>query len=117
MHWIGGGGGHFIKYNVHIISLSLSLSLSLPLSLSPSLPLSLLQLIAVASWDSTVHDTSSLNKVTGANDRVFAIVRVGVKLKNPPGVEIMLRKRICLRVYKRIGIGAAIMKAFSRVRE
>ncbi|XP_019849545.1 PREDICTED: kinesin-like protein KIF13B [Amphimedon queenslandica] len=72
------------------------------------------QLIAVASWDSTVHDTSSLNKVTGANDRVFAIVRVGIKLKNPPGVEIMLRKRICLRVYKRIGIGAAIMKAFTR---
>ena len=73
------------------------------------------QLVAVASWDSTVHDTSSLNKVTGANDRVFAIVRVGIKLKNPPGVEIMLRKRICLRVYKRIGIGAAIMKAFTRV--
>jgi hypothetical protein len=29
----------------------------------------------------------------------------------------MLRKRICLRVYKKIGFGAALMKAFARVRE
>ena len=69
----------------------------------------------MASWDSTAHDTNSLNKVTGANDRVYAILRVGVMLKNPPGVEIMLRKRVCLRVYKRMGFGAAIMKAFTRV--
>ena len=73
------------------------------------------QPIAVASWDSTVHDTSSLNKVTGANDRVYAILRVGILLKNPPGVEIMLRKRISLRVYKRMGFGAALLKAFTRV--
>ena len=75
------------------------------------------QPIAVASWDSTVHDTSTLNKVTGSNDRVYAILKVGVLLKNPPGVEIMLRKRIALRVYKRKGFGETIMKAFSRVRE
>lgn len=44
-------------------------------------------------------------------------MKVGVLLKNPPGVEIQLRKRIALRVYKRIGFGAALMKAFARVRE
>ena len=67
---------------------------------------------ATASWDSTVHNTTSLNKITGNNDRVYAILKVGVVLAHPPNIELVLRKRICLRVYKKIGFGAAIMRAF-----
>lgn len=72
-----------------------------------------LQPWATASWDSTVHDNSSLNKVTGGNDRVYAVLKVSVLLSNPPGIELVLRKMICLRVYKRMGIGATIMRAFA----
>lgn len=68
---------------------------------------------ATASWDSTVHNTNSLNKITGSNDRVYGIIQVGVTLLHPPGLELVLRKRICLRVYKKIGIGATLMRAFA----
>lgn len=72
---------------------------------------------ATASWDSTVHNTTSLNKITGNNDRVYAVLKVGVILAHPPDIELVLRKRICLRVYKKMGFGAAIMRAFgSKVR-
>lgn len=71
------------------------------------------QLLATASWDSTVHNTNSLNKITGNNDRVYGIIKVGVTLLHPPGLELMLRKRICLRVYKKMGLGATLMRAFA----
>ncbi len=34
-------------------------------------------------------------------------------MKHPPGLEVTLRKRICLRVYKKIGFGASIIRAFA----
>ena len=67
----------------------------------------------VASWDSTVHNTNSLNRITGSNDRVYGIIKVSVTLLHPPGVELVLRKRICLRVYKKMGFGATLMRAFA----
>ena len=70
-----------------------------------------LQLKATASWDSTVHNNSSLNKVTGSNDRVYAILKVAVALTHPPGIDLVLRKRICLRVDKRRRFGSTFMKA------
>ena len=57
-----------------------------------------------ASWDSTVHDTNSLNRITSDKDRVFAIVKVSIRLKHPPSIVLVLRKRICLRVYKKSGM-------------
>lgn len=71
------------------------------------------QLRATASWDSTVHNTNSLNKITGNNDRVYGIIKVGVTLLHPPGLELVIRKRICLRVYKKMGLGATLMRAFA----
>ena len=84
---------------------------SLYLSL-PSLSLSQLSPRATASWDSTVHNTTSLSKITGNNDRVYAVLKVGVVLAHPPDIELVLRKRICLRVYNRMGLGATLMRAF-----
>jgi len=72
---------------------------------------------AVASWDSTFHDNSSLNKVTSSNDRVYAVLKVRIILAHPPGIELVLRKRICLRVYKRMSLGTTIMKAFMSTRD
>ena len=34
-------------------------------------------------------------------------------LKHPPGIELVLRKRICLRVIKKPGFGTSLMKLFS----
>ena len=34
-------------------------------------------------------------------------------LEHPPGIELVLRKRICLRVIKKVGFGTSIMKLFS----
>jgi len=54
--------------------------------------------------------------VTSSNDRVYAILKVGIILAHPPGIELVLRKRICLRVYKRMGLGSTIMKALMSTR-
>ena len=37
---------------------------------------------------------------------------MGVVLAHPPDIELVLRKRICLRVYKRMGIGATLLRAY-----
>lgn len=50
-----------------------------------------------------MHDAPSLNRPTNSNDRVYAILKVGVMLNHPPGIELVLRKRICLRVVKKVG--------------
>ena len=68
---------------------------------------------ATASWDSSVHDAPGLNCPTASNDRVYAILRVSVLLHHPPGIELVLHKRICLRVIKKVGLGTSIMKFFS----
>lgn len=69
------------------------------------------------SWDSTVHDTNSLNRITNDKDRVFAIVKVSVRLKKPPGIILVLRKRICLKVYKKPSVLGALFRSFTAPRE
>ena len=55
-----------------------------PLLSSPSLsslsfpPPPSLQPTAVVSWDSSAHDNTSLNVITGNNERVYAILKVCV---------------------------------------
>ena len=34
-------------------------------------------------------------------------------LQHPPGIQLVLRKRICLRIIKKVGISTTIMKFFS----
>ena len=34
-------------------------------------------------------------------------------LHHPPGIELVLRKRVCLRVIKKVGVGTSEMKLFS----
>ena len=48
---------------------------------------------------------------------MFAVLQVKVLLSQPAGIELVLRKRICLRVYKSRGFGATLLRAFTtRVR-
>ncbi|XP_057661788.1 kinesin-like protein KIF13B isoform X5 [Diorhabda carinulata] len=56
---------------------------------------------AVAGWDSSIHDSPHLNKVTEANERVYMILRVTVRLSHPAPMDLVLRKRLAINVYKR----------------
>ncbi|KAJ8950328.1 hypothetical protein NQ318_021188 [Aromia moschata] len=63
---------------------------------------------AVASWDSSIHDSPHLNKVTEANERVYMILRVTVRLSHPAPMDLVLRKRLAINVYKRQSIADRI---------
>ncbi|CAG9855403.1 unnamed protein product [Phyllotreta striolata] len=56
---------------------------------------------AIAAWDSSIHDSPNLNKVTEANERVYMILRVTVRLSHPAPMDLVLRKRLAINVYKR----------------
>jgi hypothetical protein len=56
---------------------------------------------AVCSWDSSIHEHEALNRVTANVDRVYAIVKVVVRLSYPAEIDIVLRKRLCFNIYKK----------------
>lgn len=56
---------------------------------------------AIASWDSSLHDSASLNRVTPANERMYMVVKAVVRLSHPASMELVLRKRIAINIYKK----------------
>uniref|UniRef100_A0A1Q3FPE7 Putative kinesin-like protein n=1 Tax=Culex tarsalis TaxID=7177 RepID=A0A1Q3FPE7_CULTA len=56
---------------------------------------------AVCSWDSSIHDSPSLNRMTEANERVYLILKTTVRLSHPAPMDLVLRKRLALNIYKR----------------
>ena len=56
---------------------------------------------AVANWDSSLHDSLCLNRVTPANERASLIVKAVVRLSHPTCMDLVLRKRVCFNIYKR----------------
>lgn len=56
---------------------------------------------ALASWDSSIHDSVHLNRITQSNERAYLIVKVVVRLSHPTVMDLVLRKRICFTVVKR----------------
>ncbi|KAK3087726.1 hypothetical protein FSP39_009709 [Pinctada imbricata] len=54
---------------------------------------------AIASWDSSMHDSVHLNRVTPSSDYVYLILKVTVRLSHPASMELVLRKRICINIY------------------
>jgi kinesin family protein 13 len=56
---------------------------------------------ATCSWDSSLHNEPLLNKASTSGELIYAIVRVLVRLSYPFNTELVLRKRICLNVYKK----------------
>ena len=65
---------------------------------------------AVASWDSSIHDSVYLNRITQANERNYLIVKVVARLSHPTQMELVLRKRVCFSVIKRHSITEKIKK-------
>lgn len=59
------------------------------------------QVSATASWDSSVHDSLHLNRVTPQNERIYLIVKTTVQLSHPAAMELVLRKRIAANIYNK----------------
>ncbi|ELT98482.1 hypothetical protein CAPTEDRAFT_225292 [Capitella teleta] len=69
---------------------------------------------SVVSWDSSIHDSVHLNRVTPPNERVYLILKVGVRLSHPAVMDLVLRKRICINVYKRQSITEKLKKRIGK---
>lgn len=54
----------------------------------------------VASWDSSMHDSQALNRVTEANERIYLILRTTVRLSHPAPMDLVLRKRLTINIKK-----------------
>jgi kinesin family protein 13 len=66
---------------------------------------------AVASWDSSVHESSKLNRVTPEQERLYLIIKAVVRLSDPVPIDLVLRKRICISIYKRQSITSFLRKS------
>lgn len=73
------------------------------------------QVCAVASWDSSIHDSQHLNRVTGPNERIYLIIKAVVQLSHPAMMELVLRKRICVNIYKKQGLASTFKKKIGRL--
>ncbi|XP_045567429.1 kinesin-like protein KIF13A [Salmo salar] len=56
---------------------------------------------AVCSWDSSIHDSVHLNRVTSPNERIYVIVKSTVQLSHPASMELVVRKRISVNIYNK----------------
>ncbi|VDK74837.1 unnamed protein product [Litomosoides sigmodontis] len=68
------------------------------------------EISATCSWDSSLHENPALNKATEDSNHVYAIVKVAVRLSHPCEIDIVLRKRICMHIYKKTGLTERIIK-------
>ena len=72
------------------------------------------QVAVMLSWDSSVHDSVHLNRVTPANERIYLIVKVVVQLSHPATMELVLRKRVSINVYKRQSVTDKLIRRIGK---
>ncbi|KAH0617897.1 hypothetical protein JD844_016616 [Phrynosoma platyrhinos] len=68
---------------------------------------------ATAAWDSSVHDSVHLNRVTPQNERIYLIVKITVQLSHPAAMELMLRKRIAANIYNKQSFTQSLKRRIS----
>ncbi|XP_010226534.1 PREDICTED: kinesin-like protein KIF13A isoform X2 [Tinamus guttatus] len=68
---------------------------------------------ATAAWDSSVHDSVHLNRVTPQNERIYLIVKTTVQLSHPAAMELVLRKRIAANVYNKQSFTQSLKRRIS----
>eukprot|EP00057_Strongylocentrotus_purpuratus_P008261 XP_011662735.1 PREDICTED: kinesin-like protein KIF13A isoform X3 [Strongylocentrotus purpuratus] len=69
---------------------------------------------ACASWDSSLHDSPYLNRNTNPNERIYLIVKAVVQLSHPATMELVVRKRICVNIYKKQGFATAFRRRLGK---
>ncbi|CAL8255556.1 unnamed protein product [Boreogadus saida] len=56
------------------------------------------------SWDSSIHDSVHLNRITSPNERIYLIAKVTLQLSHPASMELVVCKRIAVNIYnKQVG--------------
>ncbi|MEE6464869.1 hypothetical protein FKM82_006386 [Ascaphus truei] len=68
---------------------------------------------ATVSWDSAIHDSVHLNRVTPPSERVYLIVKATVQLSHPAAMELVLRKRIAVNVYNKQSFTQSLKRRMS----
>ncbi|XP_072801717.1 LOW QUALITY PROTEIN: kinesin-like protein KIF13A [Vicugna pacos] len=71
------------------------------------------EVLATASWDSSVHDSIHLNRVTPQNERIYLIVKTTVQLSHPAAMELVLRKRIAANIYNKQSFTQSLKRRIS----
>ncbi|NXG13412.1 KI13A protein, partial [Grallaria varia] len=68
---------------------------------------------ATAAWDSSVHDSVHLNRVTPQSERIYLIVKTTVQLSHPAAMELVLRKRIAANIYNKQSFTQSLKRRIS----
>uniref|UniRef100_A0A674CGJ6 Kinesin family member 13A n=1 Tax=Salmo trutta TaxID=8032 RepID=A0A674CGJ6_SALTR len=68
---------------------------------------------AVCSWDSSIHDSVHLNRVTSPNERIYVIVKSTVQLSHPASMELVVRKRISVNIYNKQSFTQSLKRRMS----
>ncbi|XP_066479306.1 kinesin-like protein KIF13A isoform X2 [Tiliqua scincoides] len=71
------------------------------------------EISATAAWDSSVHDSVHLNRVTPQNERIYLIVKITVQLSHPAAMELVLRKRIAANIYNKQSFTQSLKRRIS----
>ncbi|XP_063048761.1 kinesin-like protein KIF13A, partial [Engraulis encrasicolus] len=67
----------------------------------------------VCSWDSSIHDSAHLNRVSAPNERIYLIVKATVSITHPVTMEVMLRKRIAVNIYNKQSFTQSLKRRIS----
>ncbi|XP_076009871.1 kinesin-like protein KIF13A isoform X2 [Genypterus blacodes] len=68
---------------------------------------------AVSAWDSSIHDSVHLNRVTSPNERIYLIIKATVQLSHPASMELVLRKRIAVNIYNKQSFTQSLKRRMS----
>uniref|UniRef100_A0A3Q3JIR6 Kinesin motor domain-containing protein n=1 Tax=Monopterus albus TaxID=43700 RepID=A0A3Q3JIR6_MONAL len=68
---------------------------------------------AVCSWDSSIHDSVHLNRVTSPNERIYLIIKATVQLSHPASMDLVLRKRIAVNIYNKQSFTQSLKRRMS----
>ncbi|XP_055760221.1 kinesin-like protein KIF13A isoform X1 [Salvelinus fontinalis] len=67
----------------------------------------------VCSWDSSIHDSVHLNRVTSPNERIYVIIKATVQLSHPASMELVVRKRIAVNIYNKQSFTQSLKRRMS----
>ncbi|KAM9404252.1 kinesin-like protein KIF13A isoform 1-T1 [Salvelinus alpinus] len=67
----------------------------------------------VCSWDSSIHDSLHLNRVTSPNERIYVIIKATVQLSHPASMELVVRKRIAVNIYNKQSFTQSLKRRMS----
>ncbi|XP_045900577.1 kinesin-like protein KIF13A isoform X10 [Micropterus dolomieu] len=68
---------------------------------------------AACSWDSSIHDSVHLNRITSPNERIYLIIKATVQLSHPASMELVLRKRIAVNIYNKQSFTQSLKRRMS----